>query len=259
MVKWCGRDWECCMEGRRKIHPEYPWTWYSEECVTVDKDGVLHLKIKRDPKKIVYYDGREFYPEIAAGILRSCEPFSYGTFSADIKMPKGYNLWPSFWLTGDKHWPPEIDIAEAWTGENDYFKWTIPQFPYICPSWRTTTNVHYNDTVDSEGSSAGGNYRKASIGSRNIPWFKQKKNPAEEFIEYKCEWFPDSIKFYAGGKLVRKVGKDAAEKLVRYLPDQSFQMDAVFNLWCENPEEYRVSMDTEMLVKNFTHTPAQVA
>jgi beta-glucanase (GH16 family) len=243
MVKWCGYDWECCMEGGRKIHPECPWVWYSEECTTVGEDGVLHLNIKRDPTTIVYYDGRTFNPEIAGGTIRSCKSFSYGTFSADIKMPKGSNLLPSFWSTGDKNWPPEIDIAEAWSGDCSYFKWTVPQFPYFCPSWRTTTNIHYSDVE--------GNNEHESIGSKNIPWCKQRKDPSENFVRYKCVWLPDSVKFYADGRLVRKVGKDIATKI-----RSDSGMDVVLNLWCENPEEYRVSIDTEMLAKNFTYTPA---
>ena len=255
MIEWCGYKWESKMDGGRRIHPDQPWMWYCDKNATIDKSNVLHLKITEYPIDIQHWDGKTYSPTIATGIVRSVNPFRYGTFEAKIKLPKGFNLWPSFWLTGDKHWPPEIDILEAWSGENDYFKWFIAQPPYFCPSWRTTTNVHYNEIVDSEGSYIDGNYRKTSIGSRNIPWCKQKKDPTEEFIEYKCEWFPDSIKFYANGKLVRKVGKDVVEKLVKDLPDQSFQMDVIFNLWCEDPETCKVQMDTEMLVKDFTYKP----
>ncbi len=248
MIYWCGYEWESKMDGGRRIHPGQPWMWYCDNCATVDGENVLHLTIKRDSTLIKYWDGTIYNPTIATGTVRTKIPFSYGTFSAEVKMPKGYNLWPSFWLTGDKNWPPEIDIVEAWSGNNDYFKWSIAQPPYICPSWRTTTNVHYNERKD-------GGLVKDAIGSRNIPWLKQTKNPTDNFVEYKCEWFPDSIKFYANGKLVRKVGKDVAHKLVENLKDGKFEMDVIFNLWCENPDEYTVSIETDMLAKNFKYVP----
>lgn len=41
--------------------------------------------------------------------------FTYGTFSARMKMPAGAGLWPAFWLLGKGHWPDcgEIDIMET--------------------------------------------------------------------------------------------------------------------------------------------------
>ena len=30
-LRWCGHDWECCMEGGRLIHPEKPWVWYDKD------------------------------------------------------------------------------------------------------------------------------------------------------------------------------------------------------------------------------------
>ena len=247
MINWCGYEWECTMGGRL-IHPGQPWMWYSDKNVSIDKNNVMHLSVTRDPKDIKYWDGRTYHPSMAVGTVRTHTAFRYGTFSAEIKLPKGYNLWPAFWMSGEYWWPPEIDIIECWSGNNDYFKWQIAQPPYICPSWRVTTNVHYNDKKNGE-------LVKDAVGSRNIPWLKQSKNPTENFIEYKCVWMPDSIKFYANGHLVRKVGKAVAHKLTENLKDERFDMDVIFDLWCENPDEYKVSMETEMLIKNFKYTP----
>lgn len=248
MIEWCGYKWESVMDGGRRIHPGQPWMWYCDDCARVDSDGVLHLKIEKKPTDIYHWDGKVYHPTIATGIVRTRKSFSYGTFSAEIKLPNGWNLWPSFWTTGDQHWPPEIDIMEAWSGENDYFKWTISQFPWFQPSWRTTTNVHYNDRE-------GNQLVKTSIGSRNIPWRKQKKDPTKNFIEYKVEWFPEAIRFYAGGNLVREVVGEVPSKLVQNLEDGNFRMDAILNLWCEDPSQGKVQMQTEMLAKNFNYSP----
>jgi beta-glucanase (GH16 family) len=41
--------------------------------------------------------------------------FTYGTFSARMKIPAGAGLWPAFWLLGKGKWPDcgEIDIMET--------------------------------------------------------------------------------------------------------------------------------------------------
>lgn len=251
-LKWCGYRWEHCMEGGRKIHPDNPWMWYSPSCCRVDADGVLRLKLENHPNTVKYWNGVTYHPQIATGLVRSLEEFDYGTFSAEIMLPPGKNLWPSFWLTGAKHWPPEIDIMEAWSGDGSYFKWTTPQFPWVNPSWRTTTNTHYNTIV-------GNAFRKKDIGSKNISVLKQKLDPSENFVEYKCEWMPDSIKFYAGGKLVRTVSKNVSRELVENINgDCDHRMDVVFNLFCEDPENFEVGLGSEMLVKNFKHIPADL-
>lgn len=256
MLNWCGYKWESVMEGGRRIHPGNPWMWYCDDCSWVDSDDVLHLKIEEKPIEIHHWDGKVYHPTIATGIIRSRRSFSYGTFSADVQLPEGTNLWPSFWTSGDKSWPPEIDIMEAWSDSHGkYFRWTIPQFPYLVPSWKTTTNIHYNTIVDSEGSYIDGHYQKTSIGSRNVPWCKQHNNPSKNFINYKVEWFPDVVRFYANGKLVREVSGSVPNELTQNNSDPDFRMDVIFNVWCENPDSCNVSMSREMLVKNFKYTP----
>ena len=196
---WCGYTWTNEMEGGRIIHPSFPWYWYSSDVITKDEDGSLSLTIRENPKEVKYYDGTIYHPSIEVATMRTLEDFSYGKFSCEMIMPEGTNLSASFWLTGSGNWPPEIDIEEGWTEEKkSWFRLFDKQPPFICPSWRTTTNVVYrtDDLVQTH------------IGSKNICWFTQPKNPSENFIEYSCEWLPDKITFYANGKVVRRVGKD---------------------------------------------------
>lgn len=255
MIEWCGYKWDSVMEGGRRIHPDMPWMWYCNDCASVDSDGVLHLKIENRPTEIHHWDGKVYKPTIATGVVRTRESFSYGTFSAEVQLPSGTNLWPSFWTTGDHSWPPEIDIMEAWSdNKGKYFRWTIPQFPYLVPSWKTTTNVHYNIY---DGDYPDGERVKTAIGSRNIPWCKQRKDPDKNFVTYTCEWKPDSIKFYANGKLIRGVGAEVARDLTQNNTSSDFRMDVIFNVWCENPAYNNVDMSHEMLVKNFTYTPIE--
>jgi len=242
---WCGYNWKCSMDGGRIIHPDQPWMWYDSENIMLEKDNILNLTIENKPRDITYWDGTVYHPTIACGTMRSIESFDYGIFSAEILCPRGYNLWPSFWLTGEGNWPPEIDIMEAWSKNNDYFRLCIPQPPYLSPSWKTTTNVHYNDD----------NMNKTSVGSRNISVFKSAKDPAENFIKYELIWKPNEIIFKVNNKKVRKVGKDVCKKLTENIKDKEkgYKMNVIFNLWCENPSCCNVKLLSPMKIKNFTY------
>ena len=247
---WCGYTWESVMEGNRIISTSFPWYWSDKEQVLIDESSPerpIHLYLTDKETTVKHWDGKTYNPYKACGQIRSVESFTYGTFSADIKSPHGFYLWPSFWLTGDKNWPPEIDIYESWTYDDNYFVFTQSHFPWIKPGWKTTNNIHFRDD----------NMEHTHIGSNNISIFKQWKNPTEHFINYKVEWFPDSITFYVNNKKVRKVTDDTCRQLVENLThnDGRFEMDVIFNVWCENPEEYDVHLDTPMIIKNFEYKP----
>ena len=245
--KWCGYDWECCMEGGRIIHSDLPWYWMDPNQVMKDDNDSIYLFLKEKPEYVKYWDGKTYHPTMACGTMRSVKSFDYGTFSLDIKAPQGYNLWPSFWLSGDTNWPPEIDIFEAWSYNNNYFVLTQPRFPWLNPGWKTTTNIHYNND----------NIEHTHIGSDNISIFKQPKNPTKHFVNYKVEWFPDSITFYINDKVVRKVTGDVCRQLVKNLtnPEKGYKMDVIINVWCEDPSKFNVKMVSPMVIKNFKYTP----
>lgn len=246
---WCGYEWECCMEGKRIIHPDTPWYWMDKDKVQIEDNNTLVLSLRQSHNTVYHWrTSKEYNPTMACGTIRSVKPFSYGTFSADIKLPKGSGLWPSFWLSGEYCWPPEIDIMEAWCESKGYFRLTTPQFPYINPSWKVTTNVHYN----------GDTMIKKDCGSRNISIFDLMKNPANNFVNYKVVWLPDSIKFYVNNELVRTINSSIANDLVMNTgvkDGNSHMMDVIFNVWCENPEEHNVNMNTPMYIKNFKYVP----
>lgn len=246
-LNWCNYEWKGTMEGGRIVHPDSPWYWCSLDTIK-NKNGVLELWIKRNKKEVKYWDGKIYKPVIEASTMRSITSFSYGLFSVKIMLPTGLNLWPSFWLSGEGNWPPEIDIMEAWSdSKGSYFRSTIPQFPYLVPGWKTTTNVHYLDS----------DLKKCSVGSRNISWFRQCLDPTTHFVEYTCIWLPDSITFLADGTVVRKITGKVCKDLVNNLkdPEKGFRMNVIFNVWCENPANNEVKINSPMKIKEFRYEP----
>lgn len=187
------------MENGRRIHPDYPYMWYNCEAV-YERSGVVELSAYREPNTIHHWDGHWYNPKVACGLIRSVDTFGYGTFSAEIMLPKGRNLWPAFWLCGSgEPWPAcgEIDIMEAWTNRfRGYFKLGIPQPPYLVPSWNTTTNIHWNDDYQEYWNYDG----HKSCGSRRLPIIFSLKRPAHNFVKYEVEWRRDIITFRVNGK-----------------------------------------------------------
>ena len=229
MIEFCNYKWTTAMEGGRIIHEQMPWMWYDCDAVYVE-DGTAELNAYREPNTIHHWDGNTYRPTVACGLLRSVDTFGYGTYSADIKLPKGRNLWPSFWLVGEGKWPDngEIDIMEAWSnGIGSYYR-----FP-LC--WRTTNNVHYSE-----------NDTHKQIGSKNVSLIKQPHNPTERFVNYSVEWRPNKLTFFVNGKVTREVGWDVCTYFARD------RMHVVFDLWTDTEE---FTCDTPMKIRNFEYKP----
>lgn len=241
--EWSGYNWTACMESGRIIHPEMPYMWYDKEQVKLNSKNQIELHCIRKPNDVKYWDGTIFHPTMACGTIRSVEAFSFGTFTAVLKLPQGYGLWPAFWTSGKEFWPFEHDIAEAWSGNNKYFKLFIAQPPYIKPSWRTTTCVHYNECGHK------------SNGSRNIP-LCSTKNPSTNFVEYQLIWKPDSIQFLVNGKVVRTVDKELCEKFLNGVPQGKVKtVSVIFDNWCVDPAFDKVQQLTPMVIESFNYKP----
>ena len=247
MIDFCNYQWTTAMEGGRIIHPAAPWMWYDGDAVYVD-NGTAELSAYCEPNTIHHWDGNWYRPTVACGLLRSVDTFSYGTFSAEIQMPKGRNLWPAFWLVGSgEPWPDcgEIDIMEGWTNRfGGYFKLGIPQPPYLVPSWNTTINIHWNSDYQEYWNYDG----HKSCGSRRLPIIFSLKRPAHNFVKYEVEWRPDFITFRVNGKTIRTYGYDVA----KYLHDK--KMHVIIDLWTTGED---FTCETPMKIRNFEYKPLQ--
>lgn len=241
MIDFCNYQWTTAMEGGRIIHPKQPWMWYNCDAVYVIS-GMAELNAYREPNTIHHWDGKTYDPAVACGLLRSVDTFGYGRFSSEIQLPKGRNLWPSFWLVGDDEpWPAcgEIDICEAWTNQfGGYFKLGIPQPPYLLPNWDTTTNIHYEE-----------NGEHGYVGSRRLPIILSLKRPAHNFIKYEVEWRQDIITFRVNGNRVRTYGYDVA----KHLHDK--RMHVIFDIWTTGED---FACDSLMKIRNFEYKPLEM-
>ena len=220
--------WTNTMEGGRRIDPNRPWQRFDGEAVWQDQNGDTILGIKTSPKEVKHWDGKTYSTKYAVGTLRSVEAFGLGTFSAEIKLPKGRNLWPSFWLFGSGPWPDtgEIDIVEGYSSYGSYYRFPI--------AWATETNVHYE--LD-------GIHRQE--GPRKVTMLNQPKNPAEHFIRYEVERGTDRIVFRFNGKKVREVCGEIARRLA------AFDMHVVINLWTETED---FTLEAPMVVRSCEYT-----
>ena len=250
VFEWCGYTWDCKMEGGRIIHPLYPYNWLSDsdDVLTIDEKGEMTMTFRENPKDVTYWNGQTYHPTIERALIRSLESFDFGTFSLEAIMPKGYNVGANFWLSGDDNWPPEIDICEAWGENNDYFHIFTNYFPWIWPSWKTTTNVHYRDDE----------LEHQHIKSKSVSYCKQKLNPTENWIKYECEWLPDKITFKANGKVTRTVGKKVSNMLINNLntPEHGYRMDVIIDINPEDPTLVPLELISPFKVRNFKYIPA---
>ena len=219
-------QWTNAMEGGRLIDTGTPFYHFDADAVWPDHDGSTTLHIVTDPMYVHHWDGKTYPTIYAVGLLRSVETFGYGTFAADIMLPKGRNLLASFWLCGDGRWPDtgEIDVCEAETNaRGSYFRLPL--------GWKTTNNVHY----------LSGEHRQA--GMRNVPILRQPHNPSERFVRYECEWRPNKVTFKVDGKVVRTV----TEGVTTFA---GARMNAIFGI---KPAIEDFTIETPMIVKSFQH------
>ena len=91
----------------------------SSATIYIDK-GALVIQPRYAPN-FKTPEGRSF--DFISGRINTSKKleFTYGEFSARIKLTEGAGLWPAWWLLGNGNWPEsgEIDIME-YIGESDW-------------------------------------------------------------------------------------------------------------------------------------------
>ncbi|TFF35355.1 glycoside hydrolase family 16 protein [Mucilaginibacter psychrotolerans] len=116
--------------------------------------------------------------------------FTYGTFSARMKIPAGGGLWPAFWLLGSGEWPEcgEVDIMET-VGDG---------------SW--TSNALHGP----------GYFGNTPLVHRN-PF--PKGIDVTQWHVYTVDWTAKSLTFKVDGKVTYTITKAMVEKYGRWVFD----------------------------------------
>lgn len=96
-------------------HPEQLHMWFDKDGTKLTNDGV---EFSVTYNRFNLPTGGSIPNGI--GIIVSKEGFGYGTYEWRVKLPGGSGLWPAVWLAGKTIWPPEIDVFEAYSGDDGY-------------------------------------------------------------------------------------------------------------------------------------------
>lgn len=237
-LSWKGYNW-ITSERWGEIHPDFPYAYYSQNCVSINSDGDLVLDVKPNTdKKSFIIDDKEVIPQSQIGLVSSTAEnplFKYGDYFWVAKMPKGKHLWPALWMWSWDCWPPEIDVAECWTNDcGGYFKfnhkWKLFQ-------WNCQSNLH---VIHSDK-----NY------AETIPILKGNwKDPAEDFNVYMLRWLPNKLQFYYNDNLVRTFDHPGTMDYI----DRNTQggMNVLMNVMVT--EDYKDGqMKTPLVIKDFKY------
>jgi len=234
-ISWSGYDW-LTNERWGYVHPDKPLWWYDSEQVFVDSDGYLHLKTE---SKINVFDEFKIKSPIAAGLVSNTKEFGYGTFEIEAKLPKGFNLWPAFWMYSWYSWPPEIDVLEGYSDNNDDFSYKknfLNKLFKLPNKYNIQTNVHFR----SDGTN------NSLLGNEVTNGVILKINPVEEFIKYTCVWEPNIIQIFYDNVKVREVRDTAIlDKL------KGHKMNIIINNGVTSMVNIHENKSSDFIVKYF--------
>lgn len=215
------------------VHPRNTIQYFNDKNVFLGEgvfsnpnDKSLVITTKYEPRFIDNikpwpYESTRFRNEIpySVGMIHSKDSWKYGFFKVQAKLPKGSGLWPAIWLTGDKNWPPEIDILEGYS--NDRGKY----------GRKLESNLHYKLT----------NIKDAA-GAQKHPL---RLDPTENYINYVLWWEPNFIRIYYNGYLVRSI----TDKLILDYFSQE-KMHLIISTGVRKSHTDNITPYSQMLIKN---------
>lgn len=239
-IEWCGHNWRMDAEGGRKIHPDSPYEYYHPDCVKMCGDDISLTVIDR-PCKVKHWNDVIYDSKYARGMIRSAEPFTYGTFVLECVLPKGNMLHSSFWLTNENTWPPEIDVFEAYTNSvGCYLRWPAKASKRtLLPVYAVESNMHYSD--------GDGNHRQ-TFADRCV--VGKLGRPASRTCEYRLEWTAGSVTISYDGSVVRRVSDDEYPELFEDLNRHPY-MFVYINTGLR--EDRFNGVKREMVVRSFSY------
>jgi beta-glucanase (GH16 family) len=180
-TKWHPHDYHC---GTRNDEVQA----YMPENVLIE-NGLCRLKGEKRAVSYAYCGQSGNTKQYASGIIVSHQKFyqKYGYFEARMKLPRGRNMWPAFWMVSGQGWPPEVDILELINGGDG------SQYGYAM-AWYTSDRY-----PACNGSGGSNSYWNSFSGSKDL---------TTQFFNTAMLWTPDSSVFYVDERKVGKTTKD---------------------------------------------------
>lgn len=204
------------------------------------ENGILKLDCKYDPKQFdvnnltgrdawrkenllnypsgYYQENPQFTIDYNGGSVFSKETFKKGWFEIELKVPINKYLWTGIWLHGVQFWPPEIDIVEHFSFDDDH---EISYDP----------NIHFggdNPNSPQYGTDVRGWYRPDL--EYNFHMFKPDRMKLwagpYRFTQYVCHWTDDFVRIYYDGILYREYNAELLHPLYR---DGNIDMRIILN------------------------------
>ena len=223
-------DWNVELHAPGWVNAEWQEYVDSEENIYL-KDGKLVLQAIKTTK-----NGKDYYTSGRIN-TQNKHDFKYGKFEAKVKVPSGMGFLPAFWMmpTDEQNygqWPKcgEIDIMEVMGQSTDTLHGTI----------------HYGDP---HGQKQGTYIIDGS-----------KKDFAEDFHVYTCEWEPGKISWFVDGVKFHEATdwytkREGFDEVAYPAPfDQPFYM--IFNVavggsWVGYPDETTEFGDNAQMVVDY--------
>lgn len=183
------------------------------------RDVHRQLKLLKDCRWGNHYSNNPLWDiEFNAGAVFSKESWQQGWFEAEIKLPINKHMWCAFWLEGVQFWPPEIDVFEAFTDDDDHYINPVP-------------NIHFgnNNNANSPDQSYRRAWYKPNLEYNFVP---SDPDPMKlfaapyRFVQFAVHWTSDFVKIFYDGELYREYDSDDLPPLYN---DPDISMRIVLN------------------------------
>lgn len=193
-INWSNESW-LTRERWGELHPQKSFNWYDPKAILIRENGNLELNIHRNFREFPEHGVNSEY---GTGLICSEKRFGHGFYEIEAKQPVGVGLWTAFWLYPTENWPPEIDIFEGYSKDNNY----TPSC--FLKKYQIGSCVHLLE----------GNFKQRFIHKCNVIW---NGKPHESFNKYALLWTSEKLTFYVNGHIVRTItNKKALTELNKY-------------------------------------------
>lgn len=169
---------------------------------------------------------------VGIGMIHSQQSWQGGWFEAWIRLPQGQPYWTAFWMSGDKSWPPEIDIFEAYSHIGDqYHDKTL--FGKKRPNRKIQPNLHWGRVVDGT---------KDQWGANDV----EVAECTERLVQYACLWERDRIEIYYDGI---KVFQCTDSKILQWYNNQTSSQNIIIGHGYHKDYAHIIPNENYMLVR----------